>query len=106
MNATFPTLRSLTVAEVIRQARAVPAYGPAATLVAAAEVISQSVTGTAERLLFTAEAAVDILAADQQGIPEAAVEAAEWILESAESIRPTPAGSTEMWGSVLEALAQ
>lgn len=78
-------------------------FGGFAAAVWLAEAVSQTITGPILRASFVAAAAAELAQLDYQ--PFEALEArAKSLAEEAEGRRPTPLGSTEIWGSLLQLL--
>ena len=76
-------------------------FGGFAAAVRLAEAISQTIGAPIRRAQFVADAAADLARLDYQPF-EGLEDKAESLAETAEAQRPTPCGSTELWGSLLQ----
>ena len=72
-------------------------FGGFAAAVRLAEAISQTIGAPIRRAQFVADAAAELARLDGK---------ATSLAETAEAARPTPCGSTELWGSLLSLLPE
>ena len=78
-------------------------FGGFAAAVWLAEAVSQTMTAPIRRAQFVAAAAADLARLDYQPF-EGLEEEAKSLAETAEAKRPSPCGSTELWGSLLQGM--
>jgi len=78
-------------------------FGGFAAAVWLAEAVAQTICEPIRRAQFVAEAAADLASLDYQPF-EGLEDEAKNLAETAEEQRPTPCGSTELWGSLLQRL--
>ena len=76
-------------------------FGGFAAAVRLAEAISQTIGSPIRRAQFVADAAAELARLDHHPF-EGLEDKAESLAETAEAARPTPCGSTELWGSLLQ----
>ena len=76
-------------------------FGGFAAAVRLAEAVSQTIGAPIRRAQFVADAAAELARLDYQPF-EGLEDKAESLAETAEAQRPTPCGSTELWGSLLQ----
>ena len=76
-------------------------FGGFAAAVWLAEAVSQTIGSPIRRAQFVADAAADLARLDYQPF-EGLDGKATSLAETAEAARPTPCGSTELWGSLLQ----
>lgn len=76
-------------------------FGGFSAAVWLAEAVSQTIVSPIRRAQFVADAAADLARLDYQPF-EGLEGEAESLAETAEAQRPTPRGSTELWGSLLQ----
>jgi len=76
-------------------------FGGFAAAVWLAEAVTQTVSSPIRRAQFVAAAAEDLARLDYQPF-EWLEDEAKGLAEVAEAQRPTPCGSTELWGSLLQ----
>ena len=76
-------------------------FGGFAAAVRLAEAVSQTIGSPIRRAQFVADAAAELARLDYQPF-EGLEDKAESLAETAEAQRPTPCGSTELWGSLLQ----
>ena len=76
-------------------------FGGFAAAVRLAEAISQTIGAPIRRAQFVAAAAAELARLDYQPF-EGLEDKADSLAETAEAQRPTPCGSTELWGSLLQ----
>ena len=95
----------------VRQLLEAEGFGPRfsfrgfAAAVWAADSIGQTIGSPIRRAEFIASAAADLADMDYQPF-EGLEEKIKLLAEQAESERPTPLGSTEIWGSLLQWVEQ
>ena len=92
------TVTSLLTAEGFAPRLTADGFAAAVRL---AEAISQTIGSPIRRAQFVADAAADLARLDYQPF-EGLEDKAESLAETAEAARPTPCGSTELWGSLLQ----
>ena len=76
-------------------------FGGFAAAVRLTEAVSQTIGSPIRRAQFVADAAADLARLDYQPF-EGLEDKATSLAETAEAARPTPCGSTELWGSLLQ----
>lgn len=76
-------------------------FGGFSAAVWLAEAVSRTISSPIRRAQFVADAAAELARLDYQPF-EGLEEKAKSIAESAEAQEPTPCGSTEIWGSLLQ----
>mgnify|MGYP007112871370 CR=1 FL=1 len=80
-------------------------FGGFAAAVQLAEAVSQTVLSPIKRAEFVAAAAAELARLDYQPF-EGLEDRIEGLAEQAEATRPTPCGSTELWGSLLHQVVE
>ena len=68
-------------------------------MLALAEAIESTVLDPIHRAAFAAQAAADLRGTTPDSVKEIDL---AYLLEMAEAARPTPGGSTELWGSAMQ----
>jgi hypothetical protein len=76
-------------------------FGGFAAAVLLAEAVSKTIEKPVEKAVFVAAAAAKLARLDYQPF-EGLEDQANGLAETAEDQRPTPLGSTELWGSLLQ----
>lgn len=95
---TMNTVTSLLTAEGFAPRLTFDGFAAAVRL---AEAISRTICAPIRRAQFVAGAAAELARLDYQPF-EGLVGDAENLAETAEAQQPTPCGSTELWGSLLQ----
>lgn len=93
------------VSDLARSAGLAPwaTYPAWADLAHLADTVALTVVDPIRRAAFVAQAAADLAGIAPDQIP--ASQDLSWEIEAAEAARPTPAGSTELWGSAVQGRA-
>lgn len=92
------TVTALLTAEGFAPRMTFPGFAAAVWL---AEAVSQTILRPIARAQFTADAAAVLACLDYQPF-EGLEDKAKSLAEAAEAQTPTPCGSTEIWGSLLQ----
>ena len=78
-------------------------FGGFAAAVRLAEAVSQTISSPIRRAQFVANVAAELARLDYQPF-EGLEDEADGLTETAYDQRPTPQGSTELWGSLLQGM--
>jgi len=80
-------------------------FGGFAAAVWLAKAVSQTIDSPIKKAQFVADSAAELARLDYQPF-EGLEDRAKGLAETAEEQRPTPLGSTELWGSLLQWVEQ